>query len=173
MGWYSNDEWLGLWTWRVSTSNSNDNDFFLFDDYVSFIHSTNQPCIHIQLQSNHQIWFLFVVFNDIPLISSTRESLEKDVVQDCMNLCVHASSPRVFLATKHLLGSFVHYRKNKELWNRLTELYEPVLFRSLSAVNARVRRQAVIVFTDCFPLGTSESRDNYSIEEQFKAMLVG
>ena len=113
------------------------------------------------------------MFNDIPLISSTRESLEKDVVQDCMNLCVHASSPRVFLATKHLLGSFVHYRKNKELWNRLTELYEPVLFRSLSAVNARVRRQAVIVFTDCFPLGTSESRDNYSIEEQFKAMLVG
>ena len=107
------------------------------------------------------------------LIPSTRESLEKDVVQDCMNLCVHAGSPLVFLTTKHLLGSFVHYRKNKELWNRLTELYEPVLFRSLSAVNAKVRRQAVIVFTDCFPLGTSDSRETYSIEEQFKAILVG
>ena len=69
-------------------------------------------------------------------------------------------------------GSFVHYRKNKELWNRLTELYEPVLFRSLTAVNARVRRHAVIVFTDCFPLGSSESRESYSIEEQFKSILV-
>ena len=109
----------------------------------------------------------------IMLISRIRGVLERDVVQDCMNLCVHASSPRVFLITKNLLGSFVHYRKHKELWNRLTELYEPVLFRSLSAVNARVRRQAVIVFTDCFPLGTSDSRDSYSIEEQFKAILVG
>ena len=111
--------------------------------------------------------------SNLLFIFSTRQALEQDVVQDCMNLCVHASSPRVFLTTKHLLGSFVHYRKNKELWTRLTELYEPVLFRALSAVNARVRRQAVIVFTDCFPLGTSESRDNYSIEEQFKAILVG
>ena len=55
---------------------------------------------------------------------------------------------------------------------RLTELYEPVLFRSLTAVNARVRRHAVIVFTDCFPLGSSESRESYSIEEQFKSILV-
>lgn len=78
----------------------------------------------------------------------------------------------MFIATKSLLGSFVHYRKNKELWNRLTELYEPVLFRSLTVVNARVRRHAVIVFTDCFPLGSSDSRESYSIEEQFKSILV-
>ena len=30
----------------------------------------------------------------------------------------------------------------------------------------------MIVFTDCFPLGSSESRESYSIEEQFKAILV-
>ena len=57
--------------------------------------------------------------------------------------------------------------------NRLSELYEPVLFRSLSVANAHVRRHAVILFTDCFPLGSSESRETYSIEEQFKAILVG
>ena len=90
-----------------------------------------------------------------------------------MNISVHASNQRVFLATKTLLGSFVHYRKNKDLWNRLSELYEPVLFRSLSVANARVRRHSVILFTDCFPLGSSESRETYSIEEQFKAILVG
>ena len=39
-------------------------------------------------------------------------------------------------------------------------------------MNARVRRHAVIVFTDCFPLGSSESRESYSIEEQFKSILV-
>ena len=103
----------------------------------------------------------------------TRENLEKEVVQECMNISVHASNQRVFVATKTLLGSFVHYRKNKDLWNRLSELYEPVLFRSLSVANALVRRHSVILFTDCFPLGSSESRETYSIEEQFKAILVG
>ena len=97
----------------------------------------------------------------VKVIDRTRNHLEKEVVQECMNISVHASNQRVFLATKTLLGSFVHYRKNKDLWNRLSELYEPV------------RRHAVILFTDCFPLGSSESRETYSIEEQFKAILVG
>ena len=109
----------------------------------------------------------------VKVIDRTRNHLEKEVVQECMNISVHASNQRVFLATKTLLGSFVHYRKNKDLWNRLSELYEPVLFRSLSVANAHVRRHAVILFTDCFPLGSSESRETYSIEEQFKAILVG
>ena len=88
----------------------------------------------------------------VKVIDRTRNHLEKEVVQECMNISVHASNQRVFLATKTLLGSFVHYRKNKDLWNRLSELYEPVLFRSLSVANAHVRRHAVILFTDCFPL---------------------
>ena len=87
-------------------------------------------------------------------------------------MAVHASSSKVFSVLKLLMGSFVHYRKHKELWTRLTELYEPILFRSLSVSNAIVRRHAAILFIDCFPLGTSEARDTYSIEDQFKAILV-
>lgn len=101
-----------------------------------------------------------------------RNALEHEVIQEIVNLAVHASSTKVFSVLKLLMGAFVHYRKHKELWNRLTELYEPILFRSLSVTNALVRRHAVILFIDCFPLGTSDSRDTYSIEDQFKAILV-
>ena len=69
---------------------------------------------------------------------------------------------------KVLVGKFRSLSKEQGIM----EPYEPVLFRSLTAVNARVRRHAVIVFTDCFPLGSSESRESYSIEEQFKSILV-
>lgn len=102
----------------------------------------------------------------------TRDNLEHDVIQELLNHCVHASSSKVFSVLKLILGVFVHCRKHKELWNRLTELYEPILFRSLTSANALVRRHAVILFSDCFPLGTSESRELYSIEEQFKSILV-
>ena len=95
------------------------------------------------------------------------------MIQELLNLCVHASDNHTFLAVKTLIGTFVHCRKHKVLWSRLTELYEPILFRSLAAVNSVVRRHAVIVFTDCFPLGTSDSRETYSIEDQFKSILVG
>ena len=95
------------------------------------------------------------------------------MIQELLNICVHASDNHTFLTTKTLIGTFVHCRKHKVLWNRLTELYEPILFRSLAAVNSVVRRHAVIVFTDCFPLGTSDSRETYSIEDQFKSILVG
>ena len=102
-----------------------------------------------------------------------RTALERDVIQELLNICVHASDPHTFLSLKTLSGTFVHCRKHKVLWNRLTELYEPILFRSLAAINSSVRRHAVVVFTDCFPLGSSEVRDSYSIEEQFKSSLVG
>ena len=48
----------------------------------------------------------------VKVIDRTRNHLEKEVVQECMNISVHASNQRVFLATKTLLGSFVHYRKS-------------------------------------------------------------
>lgn len=102
----------------------------------------------------------------------TRDVLEKEVIQEIMRIAIHAANQRVFITTKTILATFVHCRNHKELWTRLTELYEPLLFRSLSATNSLVRRHAVIIFTDCFPLGTSEIRDSYSIEEQFKALLV-
>lgn len=89
-----------------------------------------------------------------------------------MRIALHAANQHVFITTKTILATFVHCRNQKELWSRLTELYEPLLFRSLAATNSLVRRHAVIIFTDCFPLGTSETRDTYSIEEQFKALLV-
>ena len=89
-----------------------------------------------------------------------------------MRIAIHAANQHVFIVTKTILATFIHCRNHKELWTRLTELYEPLLFRSLSATNSLVRRHAVIIFTDCFPLGTSDTRDSYSIEEQFKALLV-
>ena len=106
------------------------------------------------------------------LTRSVRTALERDMIQELLSICVHASDPHTFLSLKTLIGTFVHCRKHKVLWNRLTELYEPIIFRSLAAVNSTVRRHAVVVFTDCFPLGSSEVRDSYSIEEQFKSILV-
>ena len=69
------------------------------------------------------------------------------MIQELLNICVHASDNHTFLAVKTLIGTFVHCRKHKVLWSRLTELYEPILFRSLAAVNSVVRRHAVIIFT--------------------------
>lgn len=107
-----------------------------------------------------------------PLTRSIRSALERDMIQELLNICIHASDPHTFLSLKTLIGTFVHCRKHKVLWNRLTELYEPIIFRALAAINSLVRRHAVVVFTDCFPLGNSEVRDSYSIEEQFKSILV-
>lgn len=108
----------------------------------------------------------------VGLLCRIRNVLEQDVIQEIMRIAIHAANQHVFITTKTILATFVHCRNHKELWSRLTELYEPLLFRSLSATNSLVRRHAVIIFTDCFPLGTSETRDTYSIEEQFKALLV-
>ena len=106
------------------------------------------------------------------LTGSVRAALEQEVIQEIVGLAVHASSAKTFAALKLLLGCFVHYRRHKALWSRLTELYEPILFRSLTVANASVRRHAAILFIDCFPLGTSEARDSLAIEDQFRAILA-
>ena len=85
-------------------------------------------------------------------IISIRQAIEHEVLQDLMYSVIHMDSPATFQSILTVLEPLHADKKNNEVASLLYRLYSPILWRSLTATNSRIRNNAVVVLEKVFPL---------------------
>ena len=89
-------------------------------------------------------------------ISTTSEemqtSIEENALQDFMHAVIHVANPSTAKSIRAVLDQFYTKKKSPPVESMLFRMYGPLLWRALSAANARVRIQASVVLVDTFPL---------------------
>ena len=99
--------------------------------------------------------------------------IESGCVQDLMSASAHASTMSLFNALRRVLGAFHGQKKAKGVDEMLLRLYEPILWRGLTAANPHVRRSAATLLVDAFPLhdpdGSLEAMDAV-LQKQFDCL---
>jgi condensin-2 complex subunit G2 len=83
--------------------------------------------------------------------------IEHDCIQDLMYHAIHARNDNLFGKLRIILNAFHAQKNQKGVDEMLLRLYEPILFRCLSVANSIVRRNAVMILSDSFPLRNPES----------------
>jgi len=73
-----------------------------------------------------------------------------------MEATILASSPALASALRRVLGGLHSQKHQPGVDAMLLELYEPILFRRLNAANPSVRRHALELLFDAFPLRDPE-----------------
>lgn len=76
-------------------------------------------------------------------------------LQALMQAAIYASTPTLAAALRQVLAGLHAQKKTAGVDSMLCRLYEPILFRSFSATNADVRRNALLLFLDAFPVRVS------------------
>lgn len=84
--------------------------------------------------------------------ATVREAIEHQVLQDLMHAAIHVASPSTQKSILMVLEPLHADKKNDQVANLLYRLYSPILWRSLTAANASVRRNALTVLEKVFPL---------------------
>lgn len=100
-----------------------------------------------------------------------RETIEHIALQDLMHASIHVSSEATLNSVMTVLDAFFCDKKNTEIASMLNRLYSPILWRSLSATNPLVRKNAVRILEKVFPLHdptTSETKK--SMDKATKAL---
>ena len=78
--------------------------------------------------------------------------VQQGCIQEVMEAAILASTPAMASALRRLLAG-LHSQKHQPGVDRmLLELYEPILFRRLNASNGAVRRNALELLVDAFPI---------------------
>ena len=99
--------------------------------------------------------------------------IETGCVQDLMSAATHASTMSLFNSLRRCLGAFHGQKKSRGVDEMLLRLYEPILWRGLSAANPHVRRSAATLLIDAFPLhdpdGSLEAMD-IVLQKQFDCL---
>jgi hypothetical protein len=99
--------------------------------------------------------------------------IETGCVQDLMSAATHASTMSLFNALRRVLGAFHGQKKARGVDEMLLRLYEPILWRGLTAANPHVRRSAATLLIDAFPLhdpdGSLEAMD-VVLQKQFDCL---
>ncbi|XP_060579913.1 condensin-2 complex subunit G2-like [Ruditapes philippinarum] len=107
---------------------------------------------------------------------SVTQKIEQDCIQDLIYHAVHAQ-PALAPALKKVL-SYIHgQKKQRDVDDLLFRLYEPIIWRSLTAANSQVRANSAALFCEIFPLQSPELSVKESDDliqkqfEQFQKML--
>ena len=90
-----------------------------------------------------------------------------------MEASILASTPALASALRRVLAGFHSQKHQPGVDAMLVELYEPILFRRLNAANPDVRRNALELFFDAFPLRDPEESNEVSdarMTAQFAAL---
>ena len=99
-----------------------------------------------------------------------RLEVQQTLVQGLMEAAILASAPAMAAALRRVLGGLHAQKAQAGVDAMLLSLYEPILFRRLSAANPDVRRNALAVLVDAFPLrdpGESNEETDARLNEQF------
>ncbi len=84
--------------------------------------------------------------------TKTRSVLEEQCVQDLMATAIKVASRTLFSACRRILQAFTSQKRRDGVDEMLFRLYNPIIWRGLSAAHPEVRRQAAVLFIDAFPL---------------------
>ncbi|KAJ3611370.1 hypothetical protein NHX12_021386 [Muraenolepis orangiensis] len=151
---------------------------FLFSwnvDFIWMIHGTikNQLEFFTKVMTNHIAEIYFRAWKKAT--GDFLDTIEKVCLQDLMEnaILLHRSSP-VHGKVRQIV-SYFHKRKGCESVDRmLFELYQPILWRALSAPNHEVRANATLLFTEAFALHNPATRDqniNHAIQKQLDTLM--
>ena len=101
----------------------------------------------------------------------TKEVLEHQALQDLMHCAIHVASPAMAKNILTVLAPIHMEKKTKRVADLLYRLYSPILWRSLSAANPIVRKHAVGVLDQVFPLhDPNNSQMKVAIEKCTQAL---
>ena len=94
-------------------------------------------------------------------------------IQGLMEAAILASTPALASSLRRVLAGLHCQKHQPGVDTLLLELYEPILFRRLNAANPAVRRNALEILFDAFPLRNPEESNEATdarLTEQFSAM---
>ncbi|KAL6013092.1 hypothetical protein ACLOJK_003582 [Asimina triloba] len=100
----------------------------------------------------------------------SRDEIENGLLQELVEGAILANSVSLAVSVRRVLGEFINQRTTDGVEKVLFRLVEPVLFRSLQVANSNVRKNALHLLLDMFPLedpdATKEVKD-ILLEKQF------
>jgi Condensin II non structural maintenance of chromosomes subunit len=104
----------------------------------------------------------------------TKETLEHQALQDLMHCAIHIGTPTMAKSILTVLSPIHMEKRTKRVADLLYRLYSPILWRSLSATNPRVRKNSIAVLDQVFPLhDPSQSQMKAAIEKCIQAIKKG
>ena len=86
------------------------------------------------------------------------QQLSDYFLQGLMQAALFAKTPALNAALRRVLDGFHGQKTHANVDALLLRLYEPILFRALSANNGSVRRNALSVLFDAFPLEVNNTK---------------
>lgn len=108
--------------------------------------------------------------NDEDSEGSTIQSAIEDVLQDLMVASLHAPSPHVAKNILSVLSAFFAQKGNPLFDDLLYHMYNPILWRALSAANPLIRIHASTILHMTFPLEDPNSSKGHSKEVMSKTI---
>ncbi|XP_047333692.1 uncharacterized protein LOC124937468 [Impatiens glandulifera] len=85
------------------------------------------------------------------------EEIESGFLQKLIDGAIHGSSSSFAASVRRVLGGFINQRTVEGVEKLLYRLAEPVIFRSLQVANSDVRKNALHLLLDLFPLEDPDS----------------
>ena len=102
-----------------------------------------------------------------------REVLEYQALQDLMHCAIHIGTPAMAKNILTVLAPIHMEKKSKRVADLLYRLYSPILWRSLAAANPIVRKNAIGVLDQVFPLhDPNNSQMKAAIEKCTNALMT-
>jgi len=93
-----------------------------------------------------------------------RDNIESEILSDLIYAVIHVEKPRMVQSLLTILEPFHTAQKTPEVENLLYRMYGPILWRSLSAANYKVRINSAQVLAHVFPLqDSSHTQTNQAI----------
>jgi hypothetical protein len=102
-----------------------------------------------ELQAYAEIYFR--AWKEAPT-TEIQEVVESEVLSDLMYAVIHVGNPNMTKSLLTVLEPFHDAKKNPAVEGLLHRMYAPILWRSMSAANAKVRVNAALVLAEVFPL---------------------
>ncbi|KAF5833222.1 condensin II non structural maintenance of chromosomes subunit-domain-containing protein [Dunaliella salina] len=105
--------------------------------------------------------------------SATQFEIENTCILFLMQAALVAASPPLNAALRQVLNGLHSQKRVAGVDAMLLRLYRPILFRALTAANAAVRRNSLLVLLDAFPLrdpDTDAEEQDELMTQQFAAL---
>jgi hypothetical protein len=102
-----------------------------------------------ELQAYAEIYFR--AWKEAPT-TEIQNAVESQVLSDLMYAVIHVGNPNMTKSLLAVLEPFHDAKKNAAVEGLLHRMYAPILWRSMSAANAKVRVNAALVLAEVFPL---------------------
>jgi condensin-2 complex subunit G2 len=100
-----------------------------------------------------------------------QDAIEHKALQDLMHASIHVSAPATLKSVMTVLETIHNDKKSTHTAELLYRMYNPILWRSLSAANPVVRKNAVVVLEKVFPLHDPTANQSKEAVEKGTAAL--